>query len=188
MAGGDPYDVAGELIRFGKVETVDLAHGRITVRVGEIVSGPIRWLQGAAGDTQIWLRPKVGEQVTLLAPHGDIEAALALRGMVSDAHPPLGDPDREVIAFADGAAIAYDPIAHALTAILPTGATARIEADGGLLLKGDVRIEGKLQVTEDVTLDAKLTAQGEIQSGAIKLTQHKHAGVQSGGAKTAIPE
>lgn len=184
----DPNDVAGELIRYGTIETVDLARGRITVRVGEIVSGPVRWLQGAAGGTHVWIRPKVGEQVTLLAPHGDIEGAVAIRGMVSDAHPPVGDADREVITFEDGAAIAYDPAAHALAAILPGGATARIEADGGITLKGDVRIEGRLQVTQDVTLEAKLTAQGEVQSGSIKLTQHKHGGVSSGGAKTAVPE
>jgi phage baseplate assembly protein gpV len=39
-----------------------------------------------------------------------------------------------------------------------------------------------------MTADARITADGEIQSGEIKLTTHKHGGVQVGGAKTLVPE
>jgi phage baseplate assembly protein V len=184
----------GELIRYGKIESVDLASGRITVRVGDIVTANLRWLAGAAGGTQVWIRPKVGEQVVLLAPEADIEGAIAMRGVVSAAFPPIGDQDRDVIRFEDGAELAYDPAAHTLEATLPGGGAATVTAPGGIKFVGDVEIQGKLKVTEDVTLEAKLHAAGEIstdddvKAGAISLKTHKHGQVQAGVGISGVPQ
>jgi hypothetical protein len=54
-------------------------------------------------------------------------------------------------------------------------------------LNGDTTITGKLHLTGDMTADAKITATGEVQSGAIKLTTHKHTGVTTGGGTTGTP-
>lgn len=184
----------GELGRYGRIDSVDIAGGRIAVRVGDIVSQPVPWFTGAAGGTRIWLRPKVGEQVFLLAPDGDIEGAIALRGVSCNAFPTLGDEDRELIRFEDGAEIAYDPASHELEARLPGGGKARVEASGGITLIGDVSIEGKLSVTEDAQFDAKIHANGEIKSDidvvadTIKLKTHKHTGVTAGGALSGVPQ
>ena len=108
----------GEHLRYGTVEEVDLASGMVAVRVGEIVTDHIRWI-GAAGGPRVWLSPKVGEQLLLLAPEGDVEGAIALRGVLCDSVPAIGDEDREVIRFEDGGEIRYDPSAHKLEAIAP---------------------------------------------------------------------
>ena len=162
-----PADLA-TLIRIGTVLSVDLAEARCIVRYGdpdgedEAETPPIRWLAARAGLTRIWSPPSVGEQVLLLAPDGQIGAAVALTGIVQDAFPPLGNSEAEAIEWSDEAKITYDPQAHALTAILPADATAVIEAPGGITLRGDVTIEGDLTVQGAVQVDETLTADEDV--------------------------
>jgi phage baseplate assembly protein gpV len=63
---------------------------------------------------------------------------------------PAGDTLAELVEYEDGARIGYDPVTHALTALLPEGATATLEAPGGLTIRGDVLIEGTLTARNDV--------------------------------------
>lgn len=170
------------LIRLGTIASVDLSAARCTVRFGDpddddggAETPPIRWLAWRAGETRVWSPPSLGEQVLLLAPDGQIAAAVAITGLVQDAFPPVGDDATELLLFADGARIAYDPVAHALSAVLPDGGTAAIEAPGGMTITGDVTIEGAVTVSEDVT------------AGGISLTSHTHGGVQAGSAQTGAP-
>lgn len=172
----------GELIRHGRIASVDLPAGRITVALGDIETQPIRFFTGGAGGTRVWSRPKVGEQVTLLTPGGDIEGAVALRGQTCDAFPHIGDEDREVIQFEDGAVIAYDPGAHDLDAVLPAGGTVSLAAPGGVTITGDVTIQG------NVSIDGEVEATGDVTAGTISLQTHTHTGVEPGGGNSGEPQ
>lgn len=176
-----PADLS-ELIRIGVIASVDLAAATCTLRYGDpddddggAETPPIRWLAARAGKTRIWSPPSVGEQALLIAPDGQLAGAVALVGIWQDSFPPPADTLAELIAFEDGARIGYDPVAHALTAILPDGATALVEAPGGITLRGPVTIEGDVTVAGDVTADG------------ISLKTHKHGEVQSGGSQTGEP-
>jgi len=166
----------GDLIRFGSIESVDLAAARCTVRAGDLVTGPIRWIEARAGATRSWSPPSAGEQVLLICAEGEIAAGIALRGIASAAHPPAGDSARELIEYSDGAVLAYDPEAHALEAILPAGAAARLVAPAGLTIEGDVSITGALTVSEDAT------------AAGISLAHHKHGLVRAGTDTSGEPE
>lgn len=188
-----PADVA-ELIRFGTVIAVDLVEARCQVRYGDpdddqggAVTAMIRWLAPRAGMTRVWSPPSVGEQVLLLAPDGQIGNAVALTGIVQDAFPAAGNSLAELISFSDGAQIRYDPESHALAAILPAGGTAQIDAQGGITLRGDVTIEGNVAMTGTLTAAEDVLADGDVKAGAISLKNHKHSGVQAGGAQTGTP-
>jgi phage baseplate assembly protein V len=176
-----PADVS-ELIRLGTIATVDLAARRCTVLYGDegdedggATTPPIRWLAPRCGKTRVWSPPSVGEQVILICPDGQLAAAVALAGIDQAAFQLPAAGLTELIEFEDGARIAYDPEGHALTAILPVGGTALIEAPGGLTIRGDVIVEGKLTASDDVF------------GGGISLKNHKHGGVQAGGAQTGTP-
>ncbi|WP_245646405.1 phage baseplate assembly protein V [Sphingobium abikonense] len=181
-----PADLS-ELIRLGTVATVDLAAATCTVRYGdpdddaEAETPPIRWLAPRAGRTRIWSPPTIGEQAIILAPDGQLAGAVALVGIWQDAFPPPGSTLAELIEYADGAKVGYDPESHSLTAILPDGATALVEAPGGLTIRADVRIEG------DVTLAGRMDASEDVTADGISLKSHKHGNVQAGGAQTGEP-
>lgn len=176
-----PADVS-DLIRLGTIATVDLAARRCTVLYGDeddedggATTPPIRWIAPRCGKTKVWSPPSEGEQAVLLCPDGQLAAAIALVGIDQDDFPLPAWGLTEGVEFADGARIAYDPEGHALTAILPAGGTALIEAPGGLTIRGDVIVEGSL------------AASGDVIGGDISLMNHKHAGVQAGGAQTGTP-
>ncbi len=182
-----PADLS-ELIRLGSIASVDLAAARCIVRYGDLddedggaETPPIRWLASRAGQTRAWSPPSVGEQVLLLVPDGQIAAAIALVGIWSDAFPPPGSTLAELAEYADGARIGYDPQAHALTAILPACATALVEAPGGMILRGDVRIEG------NVDLQGAMNATDDVIAAGISLKTHKHGNVQAGAAQSGPP-
>jgi phage baseplate assembly protein V len=182
-----PADLAS-LIRIGTVLSVDLAEARCVVRFGDpddpapAQTGPIRWLTPRAGLTRVWSPPSVGEQVLLVCPDGQIGAAVAIAGIVQDAFPPLGNSTAEMIEFADGAKIIYDPEVSALTAELPSGGTAEIIADGGITLRGDVTIEGNVSVSKT------LTAAEDVIADGVSLKSHRHTGVQAGSGRSGPPE
>lgn len=182
-----PADLA-ELVRIGTVSSVDLAAGRCTVQIGDPDAGDgatetpaLRWIVPCAGQTIAWSPPSVGEQVIVLAPDGQIGAAVVLRGIYQSAFPQPAQDGSTLLRFEDGAELRYDPGTHALTAILPAGATATIDASGGITLRGDVVIEG------NVTMSGTLEAEGDVIAGEISLTGHRHTGVQAGGAQSGLP-
>lgn len=182
-----PADLS-ELIRAGSIKSVDLASATCTVRYGNpddedggAETPPIRWLAMRAGGTRAWSPPSVGEQALVLAPDGQIAGAVALVGIYSDAFPPPGSTVAELIEYADGARIGYDPESHALTAILPAGGTAVVEAPGGLTIRADVTIEG------NVTLKGGMTADDDVVASSVSLKDHVHKNVQAGTAQSGPP-
>lgn len=180
----DPADqqrLIGDMIRLGTVESVDLAQGTCRVKTGDLVTGDVPWLSLRAGGTRHWSPLTVGEQCVLLCPEGDTLGGLVLSGLFSDANPAPSSEDLDLIAFADGARISYDATAHALTAILPDGATAEITAPGGLTITADVTITGKLSVSETIDADDEITGKG------IKLSAHHHKDTQPGAGMTGDP-
>jgi phage baseplate assembly protein V len=171
----------GDLIRFGTISEVDLDAARCVVAVGEVRTGPIRWVSLRAGDTRTWSPPSIGESVLLICPEGDLAAAVALPGLSCNAFPPAGNSLRELIAFRDGSVIAYDREAHTFELLLVDGATARIRAPGGLAIEGDVAISGKLDVADSIA------AEGDVTGAGISLKDHRHAGVQPGSGQSGKP-
>ena len=171
----EPVDtprLIGDLLREGVV--IERIGATCRVAIGDLESGPIPWLAGRAGDAAIWSPPSVGEQVIVLSPEGDIERAIVLPGIFSDAHPAPGD-DTTHIAFADGTWIGYDPGAGEAMVALGDGTGLTI-APGKIRINGDVEIAGKLTATDDVVGAGK------------SLKDHLHTKVQAGAAISGPPQ
>ncbi|WP_298290363.1 phage baseplate assembly protein V [Novosphingobium sp.] len=181
------------LIRLGQISAVTLSPPRCQVRFADPEDDegegageggetpPIRWLALRAGKTRTWSPPSVGEECLLLCPDGQIGNGVALLGLNNNTNPAPGSTLAELIEYEDGAVISYDPEAHALSALLPAGATALVEAPGGLTIRGPVSIEG------DVTVAGAVEASGDVTADGISLKSHKHGGVQAGSVQTGTP-
>lgn len=179
----DLEQLLGDMMRLGTIAEVDPATATCRVETGEIITGPLPWLTPHAGGVRVWSPPSVGEQCLLLCPEGDPLCGLVLVGLFSNSFPPpSSDPDLALVQFPDGAQISYQHGAHKLEARLPSGGTARIEADGGLTIVGDVTITGNLTAT------GTLTGETDVVADGISLKGHKHSGVSTGSGKTGGPE
>jgi len=197
MAGmlDDSPRTLANLIRYGTVASIDVDAARVTVKTGGVTTKPLPWLSSRAGRVRAWNPPSLGEQVMVISPNGDLAAGVAFPALFSNAMPKPADAtaDNVVVAFADGAVLLYDMAAHLLKASLPAGGRVEAIAPDGFKLTGDVDIEGKLHVSDAVTLDSTLHADGNITSdadvkaGNISLINHPHDKVQPGTGVSGKP-
>ncbi|MBK1686199.1 phage baseplate assembly protein V [Rubrivivax gelatinosus] len=103
------------VIRAGVVAHVDGAAARVRVRSGELLTDWLPWLVQRAGDVVTWCAPSVGEQCLLLAPGGDLAAAVVLPGIYSTAVPaPAQDVQVALVRFPDGTVLRHDFAAREL--------------------------------------------------------------------------
>ncbi|MFC3579524.1 phage baseplate assembly protein V [Sphingomonas hylomeconis] len=181
----DPADIQrliGDLAREGTVVSVDHEAGTCRVRFADdLTTGDIPWLCARAGATRTWSPPSAGEQVAVLCPEGDTARGILIGSLSSDANPHAANDTSTLSEFSDGARIGYDPAVHVLTAILPAGAIARVEASGGIVLKGPVEIDGTLTVRDTIDADGEITGKG------VKLSMHKHGLVKAGTDQSGVP-
>lgn len=163
----------GDLLRPGKIESVDLQAGKAVVSFGEQTTPPIDWLMNV-GDTTIWIPPTVGQQVMVLTPEGDAEQAVILNGLPSSMFAPLFLELKNAIRFSDGAQVTYDPEASQLD--VETPGKVSITAPGGVTITADTRIVGKLDVTGDISTPQKVTGQTDVIFAGRSAVGHKHTG------------
>lgn len=190
------------IVRFGTVKTINPSKPipRVIVNLGDIETPEIRCLNIRSGDDATWDMPSENEECVVISPCGDIgPTSFVLYGFYNDDHPaPSDDLNQKIRMFADGCVIAYDIAAHHLSAVLPSGGTAVLTADGGVTVNGDTTINGNLQVNGSTAMTGNNTvggsqlvqgsshssgtfsSDGDVTASGISLTGHIHPG-DSGG-------
>lgn len=190
------------IVRFGTVKTINPSKPipRVIVNLGDIETPEIRCLNIRSGDDTTWDMPSINEECVVISPCGDIgPTSFVLYGFYNDDHPaPSDDLNKKIRMFADGCVIAYDIAAHHLSAVLPSGGTAVLTADGGVTVNGDTTINGNLQVNGSTAMTGNNTvggsqlvqgsshssgtfsSDGDVTASGISLTGHTHPG-DSGG-------
>jgi phage baseplate assembly protein V len=108
------------MIRYGKIIEIDHDTKKVRIKSGEIETDWIRWSAGRSNSRKRqWDPPTIGEQVTMLAPTGDLRQAHVIPGMYqSDYDAPSASPNKDHATYSDGAVIEYDVADHRLTANL----------------------------------------------------------------------
>lgn len=190
------------IVRFGTIKTINPSKPipRVIVNLGDIETPEIRCLNIRSGDDSTWDMPSTNEECVVISPCGDIgPTSFVLYGFYNDDHPaPSDDLNKKIRMFADGCVIAYDVAAHHLSAVLPSGGTAVLTADGGVTVNGDTTINGNLQVNGSTAMTGNNTvggsqlvqgsshssgtfsSDGDVTASGISLTGHTHPG-DSGG-------
>ena len=211
----DVVDLArrqSNLIRYGTVEAVDYDNACVRVRSGLLLTDWIPWSPARAGSTSTWSPPSIGEQVTLTAASGVIEAAIAGGALYSTANPPPSNsPSKHVIKFPDGAVISYDhasghaEITGIVSATLDASGAVSVKAGTALTLDapatvvtGTLTVQGLLTYQAGLagtgggagtTISGSITQTGgTLSSNGIVLATHTHSGVQPGGGSTGGPQ
>ncbi|WP_041494094.1 phage baseplate assembly protein V [Burkholderia sp. KJ006] len=160
------------LLREGTVIDVDHNARRVRVESGGLHTDWIRWLAQRAGNSIEWDPPSIGEPGLLLCPSGEPTTGLFLPGVYCDEHDaPTSNPNEHLRAYRDGARIAYDFAAHALTATLPAGATVHVVAPGSVTVETNTATVKAQSVTldaDETTVTGSLLVKGPLtfESGA----------------------
>lgn len=173
------------LMRVGRVHSVDLEAARLRVAFGKDssnVSGWVPWMTSRAGATREWNPPTVGEQVVLMNPSGQDNAGFAMPGGIYKTdYAANGNEAGKVTLNLDDAGewAVYVGNAH----IKVKNGEIKLTVDGVhmTMTHSGVAIHG------DVTVQGKITSTGLIKGGNVTLQTHVHSGVQSGGSNTGAP-
>lgn len=192
------------LIRIGTIIDVDLS-GEIPlyrVKTGELETDWIAATTQRAGTAKKSHAYTIGEQVVLMAPSGDMGAAMISHALNSDDNPsPDNHPTRDRTVYPDGAVIEYDPETSALnvtgikTAVIQVSTHITFDCPESTFT-GDVTIDGNAQVTGTLTYQGGLNntgsssgatihgpithSGGELTSNNVVLHTHKHPDAHGG--------
>lgn len=160
-------------MRLGRVTRVEGARAFVDFGAGEL--GPFPWGAARAGRVKIWSRPSAGEQVLVFCPGGDPERAVLGPAVFWNDEPAPTLDGRELVQFGDGATLAYDDASHRLHASLPAGGEILLVAPGGVIIAGDLEVQGEI------------TATGDVRAGAVSLKDHRHGQVAPGSGQSGGP-
>lgn len=195
------------MIRYGIISEIDPAKGVARVKFEEdgIVSD---WLRISVPNTA---ENKDERWYDLNEPVWCIMDEHAETGVIGGSYyhegntPPIGDPNKRAVTFSDGTKIIYDRAASLLEVscvgdVIIKCVNATVQASTKVTVDapdsevtGNLKVNGNLDVDGDSSSQGSISAQGaiqsqtEVQAGVIKLTSHKHTGVQPGGGITATP-
>lgn len=183
------------LVRIGTISELDEANARVKVNVSGLTTDWIPWAAARAGNTRQWSPPRVGEQVVLASPYGDMGQAVVIGSLFSDDKAaPASSKDQETTVYPDGSTVDYNSASNTLT-VTVAGAgnvvinckVATVVAETSVTLDtptthctGDLQVDGALSygggmtgsgggttavINGNVQVNGNLTATGSITDG-----------------------
>lgn len=167
------------VVRIGVIEEIDYTTALAKVRLEpNLLTTGLPWTTRRAHTENEWWAPEVGEQVVVLAPAGELNQGVIDRSLHQTAYPPAQTVATiHSVTYADGAVISYDRENHALSAVLPSGATVDLTADGGITITGDVSITGNLVVDGDASATGDVSdSAGAVSRLRGNYNAHTHIG------------
>lgn len=168
------------VLRFGTILEVDYANATARVQSGNIQTDFLPWITPRAGDVRIWLPPKEGEQVLVLAVSGEFNTGVILPALFAS-NAPNDSPDEFSLHFPDNAVLKYNFASGHFS--LTNFKSGDIQASSQINITcPTVNINGNLNINGSVT------STGDMVAGGISQINHKHSDVQSGVSKTGKPE
>ncbi|MDX2109200.1 MAG: phage baseplate assembly protein V [Verrucomicrobiota bacterium] len=185
------------MLRIGVIEEIDYTTAKARVRIGALLTDWLPWTTPRAGGDRDWMAPEIGDQVTILAPMGDLSQAYISQALYSVDHPANGNTvNIRRTTFEDGAFVEYDRTLHRYTVSVPGGgAEIRILTEGkvSIVADGDVTVTaaGEAVVLGNVVTrlgasDATdpVARKSDLQAIKSWADAHTHPGV---GAPNAMP-
>ncbi|MGL4587032.1 MAG: phage baseplate assembly protein V [Acinetobacter ursingii] len=185
--------IVGNLIRFGRIESVDYQSGTATVDFdGEIIEGLV-WAVPRAGDDREYRAPSKDEQVCVLSPSGDLAQGVIAFSISQERFPNAGTDQNPKTVYADGTVVEYNKQSHTLLVdasqssghVVIKCSSATVDCPDSTFT-GNVTVGGSLNVAGA----SKMSGSVEFTGGSVKHagkeigSSHKHSGVQTGGGNT----
>jgi phage baseplate assembly protein V len=119
----DAYDL-GELdrrlaniVRIGTIAQLDEVNAQVKVKIDDgLTTAWLPWVTARAGNTRTWSAPRVGEQVVLMAPSGELDQGVVLPSIYQDSYgAPASSKDQETTVYPDGTTVDYNSATNTFT-------------------------------------------------------------------------
>jgi len=133
------------IIRIGTIFEIDFEVAKARVKIGDLETNWLPWINSNSGSNNNWNPPEMGEQVIILSPSGELNQAVILPSLYKNN---ASDSDQNIksITYQDGSKISFDI------------ASGTLDLD----LKGDV----KIKVVGNAEIEAaKVTLKGDVDLG-----------------------
>lgn len=126
--------IVRSMIRMGAIAEVDYDNAVCRVSTGGIVTGWLQWATTRAMGERTWWAPRVGEQVMVFSPCGDLAQGKVMAAFYQDAAtPPASSPEIHRMEYPDGAWTEYSEATGTLAAYSPKH--AQVEAGETIVAK-----------------------------------------------------
>ena len=161
------------LVQIGTVAEVDYETARFKAKVGDLTTAWRPFNCVITKRSKHWQPLRVGAQVVLLCPDGDLSSAYVVAHLFSDsvgADRSSGDLDS--VTFEDGSVVEYDSAAGQLI----------VRAKSSVLIDAPL-----VRITGDLAVDGGITSGGDQIAAGVSQINHKHDGVATGGGTTGKP-
>ncbi|MBU2713644.1 phage baseplate assembly protein V [Zooshikella harenae] len=136
----------------GVIIDVDYDDALVRVKSGDFMSSWLPWLTTRAHNDLDYWAPEVGEQVIMFSPNGELEQGVVLPALYQNKFDKLANhPDIHIQRYKDNTTFIYDRKNSQLKINIAGSGTTEIISAGGVLIKGDVHVEGNINSTQDIT-------------------------------------
>lgn len=197
------------IVRIGTIAELDEANAQVKVKIDdELTTTWLPWVTARAGNTRTWSAPRVGEQVVLMSPSGELDQGVVLPSIYQDSFAaPANSKDKETTVYPDGSTVEYDSAANTLIVtvagnglVIVNCKEATINAETKVTLDTpDTFLTGNLIVAKSITggtAGGNMTMNGSVDIIGAALTHngknvgdtHTHGGIQPGGGSTSVPD
>ena len=159
-----------EIIRLGVIKVVNYAQHQVRVQTGNILTDWLDWPADITAHAVRWKPLKVGTEVVLASPSGDLRQAKILGQLHTPQQPPPShDPDREQIVFDDGTLIEYHSGNPSTLRVNCTGSVEITSAQQVSIQATTIQLIGQVHIQGPVTQTG-----GDITSEGHGLQAHHH--------------
>lgn len=181
------------LVRIGTISELDEASARVKVSAAGLTTDWLPWSASRAGNTRQWSPPRVGEQVVLASPYGDLGQAVVIGSLFSDDKPaPATSKDQETTVYPDGSTVDYNSATNTLTVTVAGSGNvvinckvATVVAETSVTLDTpSTHCTGDLQVDGALSFGGGMTGSGGGTTATINGNVQVNGNLNASGAVT----
>lgn len=132
------------IIRVGTIFEIDFEIAKARVKIGDLTTDWLPWINSNSGATNSWNPPEIDEQVITLSPSGELNQAIILPSLYKN-NATENSKNIQSTTFKDGSKITFDHSSGNLDLNIKGSATIKISGNAviesqSVLLKGNINL------------------------------------------------
>lgn len=134
------------IIRVGAIFEIDFEEAKARVKIGDLETNWLPWVNSNSGNNNSWNPPEMDEQVIILSPSGELNQAVILPSLYkNNASDEL--PNIQSVTYKDGSKVTFDHDAGNLDLDVKGNVTIKVDGNAeieapNITLKGNTDLGG----------------------------------------------